>query len=112
MRGSTDHSDPEEITEGVRNPQEEEEEGEAQSEEALRVKGAVVPELPSHEEREEHMLTHIPYRQWCQHCVSGKAKGNPNHNAKGYVREMPPVVMDYMYMKERQREGEEGGMPI
>ena len=58
------------------------------------------------------MLTHIPYRQWCQHCVSGKAKGNPHCGAKGYLREMPTVVMDYMYMKERQREEEEGGMPI
>ena len=58
------------------------------------------------------MLTHIPYRQWCQHCVSGKAKGNPHHSAKGYVREVPTVVMDYMYMREDQREGEEKGMPI
>ena len=44
--------------------------------------------------------------------MSGKAKGNPHHSAKGYVREVPTVVMDYMYMKEKQNEGEENGMPI
>ena len=58
------------------------------------------------------MLTHILDHQWCQHCVSGKAKGNPHHSARSYVRETPTVVMDYVYMKNNQKGGEEGGMPI
>ena len=29
---------------------------------------------PSKREIEEHMLTHIPYRSWCPHCVRGKAR--------------------------------------
>ena len=58
------------------------------------------------------MLTHIPYRQWCQHCVSGKAKGNPHRSAAGQIREIPTVVMDYMYLKEKPGNREEDGMPI
>ena len=88
MGGSTDHSEPKEITEEVKNPREpEEEEEEVQSEEARRAKGAVVPELPSHEEREEHMLTHTPYRSWCRRCVKGKAKGKPHFRSTGEERD-------------------------
>ena len=27
------------------------------------------PKLPSREEIEEHMKTHLPFRSWCRHCV-------------------------------------------
>ena len=27
------------------------------------------PALPSRKEVEEHFLTHVPYRNWCPHCV-------------------------------------------
>ena len=27
------------------------------------------PKEPSAEERREHELTHLPYRNWCKHCV-------------------------------------------
>ena len=93
--------------------EEEEEENEpAEFEEGRGPNAASIPVGPTKEEMDEHMLTHIPYRQWCQHCVSGKAKGNPHQKSRGYVREMPTIVLDYMYMRERQGEGEEGGMPI
>ena len=29
------------------------------------------PQLPSKEEVEEHNMTHLPFRSWCQHCVKG-----------------------------------------
>ena len=32
------------------------------------------PKLPSKEEIEEHMTTHLPYSNWCTHCVRGKGK--------------------------------------
>ena len=35
-----------------------------------------MPSTPSEEERRRHMLTHLPFRDWCPHCVRGKAKGN------------------------------------
>ena len=27
---------------------------------------------PSSQEVQEHMKTHIPYRSWCAHCVTGE----------------------------------------
>ena len=92
------------------NPREQEE-GE-EEEEARRAKGAAVPELPSREEMEEHRLTHTPYRSWCRHCVKGKAKGRPHHRGTEKEKEVPCVVMDYMYMGSEQKAGEEKGMPI
>ena len=29
------------------------------------------------EEPAEHMLTHIPFRSWCRHCVRGRGKEEP-----------------------------------
>ena len=33
-----------------------------------------LPARPSQEEVDQHMLTHLPFRSWCPHCVRGKAK--------------------------------------
>lgn len=30
------------------------------------------PKLPKKEEVDEHYLTHLPFRRWCQHCVRGR----------------------------------------
>ena len=27
------------------------------------------PRLPSEREREEHEMTHLPFRSWCRHCI-------------------------------------------
>ena len=32
------------------------------------------PKLPSQAEIDFHMMTHLPYRNWCEHCVKGRAK--------------------------------------
>ena len=32
------------------------------------------PKLPSQSEIDFHMMTHLPYRSWCEHCVKGRAK--------------------------------------
>ena len=32
------------------------------------------PQLPTKEEMEEHCLTHLPFRNWCQHCVRGAGR--------------------------------------
>ena len=82
------------------------------SEEGQGPRAAAIPIGPTREEMDQHMLTHIPYRQWCQHCVSGKAKGHPHRSAAGHIREIPTVVMDYMYMKAQPGNREEEGMPI
>ena len=33
---------------------------------------------PTPEEVEQHMVTHIPFREWCPHCVAGKSKTDPH----------------------------------
>jgi hypothetical protein len=30
------------------------------------------PLMPSVEEVAEHRITHLPYRNWCRHCVRGR----------------------------------------
>ena len=61
---------------------EDEEEGDMQAEVVEEDKGAartrikrmLNPKLPSQAEVDFHMLTHLPYRNWCEHCVKGRAK--------------------------------------
>ena len=52
----------------------------ARAEVAMKVKRA--PEQPSRKEYEEHMATHWPFRDWCDHCVRGKAKGLSHRTGK------------------------------
>ena len=35
------------------------------------------PTLPTKAEIEEHFPLHLHYRNWCPHCVAGKARSNP-----------------------------------
>lgn len=37
-------------------------------EDSVKPKGIKVEYQPSNEEMDEHMLTHIPFKSWCQHC--------------------------------------------
>ena len=37
--------------------------------------------LPSESEVEQHELTHLPFRNWCRHCVRAKGKESPHHEA-------------------------------
>ena len=32
------------------------------------------PCLPSRAEVEAHELTHLPFRNWCRHCLAGRGK--------------------------------------
>ena len=66
-------------------------EEEAEAQRALRDPG-----LPSREEREEHMLSHLPFRPWCDACVRGRARDKMSLRlAEAYSRScMPRVRMD------------------
>ena len=50
-------------------------EDEDELDEAKRPSVTFAPVRPSTREVEEHMVTHMPFRSWCSHCVRGKAKG-------------------------------------
>ena len=65
------------------------------------VKLRVVGKPPSQRELDEHSVTHIPYRNWCRHCVSGR--GQSDHHRKQLDRheqEVPVVSIDYAFLAE------------
>ena len=42
---------------------------------------------PSRREYEDQMCIHIPYRDWCPHCVRGKAPNAQHRRHRGYEDE-------------------------
>ena len=81
--------------EGFENIECEEKEGEeARRPEVLRDPGAPTPK-----EVEEHNVTHMPFRSWCPHCVSGKAQSR-HHKRVDHQgeKQIPEVVFDYGFL--------------
>ena len=67
---------------------------------------------PSKKEVEEHMITHIPFRDWCPHCVRGKSKSVPHRKRKeGKEEEVPVISVGYMFMETDDKDAGRG-MPI
>ena len=57
-----------------------------------------LPVFPNEGEVEQHELTHLPFRNWCRHCVRAKGKESPHHEASpGGVSKF---AADYMFMSE------------
>ena len=77
--------------EQARRKKEEYEEGE----EGNRPNYRIVSDKPSKKEVEEHMVTHIPFRDWCPHCVRGKSKVTPQRKREeGEAEEVPVISVD------------------
>ena len=95
--------------ENYENEQDEQGEGSTR-EEGVKPKYKSVEPRPTKKEVEEHMLTHIPYRSWCPHCVRGKARASYHKQKDKGERHVPTVSMDYMYMESDK--SEERGMPM
>ena len=55
------------------------------------------PRMPSRAEVEEHRKTHLPFRNWCKHCVRGRGVEEPHRRQKEEVG-MPEVHVDFMFM--------------
>ena len=66
---------------------------------------------PTAVEVEQHMATHIPFRDWCPHCVAGKSKIDPHLKGNKGDRTIPKISLDYMYMTTGKQD-EQMGMPI
>ena len=60
------------------------------------------PGAPSTADRLAHELTHWPYRQWCEHCVRGRAVGPNARKVPASHREMsvPKAHLDYAYLQD------------
>ena len=56
------------------------------------------PKMPPKEEVEQHYLTHLPFRNWCQYCIQGKGKVAPHFKQKHREDGLPEVHFDYCFM--------------
>lgn len=59
--------------------------------------------LPSRTEMDLHMLTHVPFRSWCEHCAKGRGEG-VRHDKVGDVPEQAEVHMDFCFMGDEGQE--------
>ena len=90
-------------------PEEKEEREAVEEEEETEVKVRRAPKGPTKREKEEHEATHIPYRDWCRHCVKGRAPNRPHRvgakqgDQDDKERQVPRIAMDYFFLA---REGE------
>ena len=84
---------------------------EEEMEESRKLNIANRPTLPTQEEVEEHQVTHWPTRDWCEHCVQGKAVPSPHKRSqdKGDI-DTPTINIHYCFMAPEERE--EGTIPI
>ena len=82
-----------------------------ESDEAATAKVLPSPSPPSRQEMLEHNITHMPFRNWCPHCLAGKAKSTKHMQGAGLgVNETPIISMDYMFMGDKSANaGEEDG---
>ena len=76
--------------------------------------GICIPCRPSQAEVDKHNETHIPFRNWCEICIQGRAENYPHKKAEKEEREVPSVHMDICYTrpKEEMRNKEEKSKPI
>ena len=75
-----------------------------ESEEGIKISGKSIVTGPSKEEYDEHMRTHVTFRNWCEFCVKGKAKADPHQRgiaekSKIEERGIPTVGIDYTFPK-------------
>ena len=62
------------------------------------MKAAPAPIKPCAADVEEHNITHMPYRSWCECCVEGRGLGEQRGRHTGRVHEIPRVGIDYWYI--------------
>ena len=90
----------------------------AEEEEGGQVKVRRAPKGPTKKEREEHEATHIPYRDWCSHCVRGRAPNRPHRRADAAQakdeesRRVPRISMDYFFMAQEGERASEYPMIV
>ena len=89
--------------------EEEEETGRAEEGEEARIpKTLPTPVYVSKTERDEHELTHTPYRSWCEYCVRCRGR-NAQHRSKGEDKkgQVPRIAFDYWFMSHQDEEAKE-----
>ena len=72
-----------------------------------RVKALPKPTAPTIAQRERHELTHLPFMDWCRHCVMARSQAAPHRRSKKHStnREVPVVSADFCFMGQAEQEG-------
>ena len=68
-------------------------------------KVAARPYQPTKAEIEAHEVTHLPYRNWCAHCVAGKGVSSPHRHGDEAEKIGITVSLDYCFMGDEAVEG-------
>ena len=91
---------------------------EEEGEEGREAKKVRTPTRVSKVEREQHELTHTPFRQWCEFCVMGRGK-NEAHMKKAAREDeeeesaaVPRVSMDYFFLSKEDEKASENPMIV
>ena len=63
------------------------------NEEAPVARARKPPPGPTTEELDKHELTHVVFRSWCRHCVSGRARKDPHRRIATHEGRTPKVML-------------------
>ena len=68
-------------------------------EEARSTKGMRGPTTPTIQEREDHERSHLPFQNWCAHCIRGKSKSSGHSSAAPDLERSKSIVsLDYAFL--------------
>ena len=89
------------------------EEAEEEGEEGREAVAMPSPMAPSRKEREQHELTHTPYRSWCQHCVRARGR-NRAHRASREPGKAgaPRISFDYFFFNDEDEKANKNPMLV
>ena len=48
-------------------------------------------------QNEEDLCSHVVFRSWCRHCVSGRAREDPHRRIATHEGRTPKVMLDWMF---------------
>ena len=57
----------------------------------------------SQQKKEEHEMTHLPFRSWCRHCIMGRGRKEDCRKTMEKERQVPEVHLDYMFMGDEKK---------
>ena len=61
------------------------------------------PKGLSKRERKEHEATHLPFRDWCRHCVRGRGRNNPHRSSSSKEdNSTQRIYIDYHFMSQEE----------
>ena len=73
------------------------------------------PKGPTKEEREKHEATHLPFREWCQHCIRGRGRNKPHKKKTEEEKEghrVSRVSMDYFFMSQEEEKASQNPLMV